>query len=365
MEELYRENAKIVYFYIFRQCKNHDLAEKITQEMFLRAMNCVETYDFSCKVSVWLCSIAKHIYWQHLRKYKREVPTEYVEPQQNASDNVEAQVLERCELIDVLEQIKKLPLPMREVVMLRDDICSDDTRKLVEEHMSVCEECRRTLDTMKDTQVNMAGNETLQIDHLKKIRSRYNMISLGSYLLLFMLLLPVVYFICRDIYPLSDTLFPMVLPILIIAAFLTAGSARAFTKKKACLCAISCILLFCEFLLMRTAFVWVTEETLPFGMKTEHIGPFIRNLLLVMMVCELVILIYSIVYGRFKNTDNTYCAAISVTGVILSLSYINLLKRLENVDRFLSSVNQIMIFLTAELIILLVSYVIIGRFRKM
>lgn len=202
MEELYRENAKIVYFYIFRQCKNHDLAEEITQETFLRAMNCVET-------------------------------------------------------------------------------------------------------------------------------------------------------------------FPMVLPILIIAAFLTAGSARAFTKKKACLCAISCILLFCEFLLMRTAFIWVTEETLPFGMKTEHIGPFIRNLLLVMMVCELVILIYSIVYGRLKNTDNTYCAAISVTGVILSLSYINLLKRLENVDRFLSSVNQIMIFLTAELIILLVSYVIIGRFRKM
>lgn len=119
MEELYRENAKIVYFYIFRQCKNHELAEEITQETFLRAMNCVQTYDFSCKVSVWLCSIAKHIYWQHLRKCKREVPTEYVEPQQNASDNVETQVLDRCELLDVLEQIKKLPLPMREVVMLR------------------------------------------------------------------------------------------------------------------------------------------------------------------------------------------------------------------------------------------------------
>ncbi len=119
MEELYRENAKIVYFYIFRQCKNHELAEEITQETFLRAMNCVETYDYSCKVSVWLCSIAKHIYWQHLRKCKREVPTEYVESQQNTSDNVEAQVLDRCELMDVLEQIKKLPLPMREVVMLR------------------------------------------------------------------------------------------------------------------------------------------------------------------------------------------------------------------------------------------------------
>ncbi len=245
-----------------------------------------------------------------------------------------------------------------------DDICSYDTKKLVEGHISVCEECRRTLDAMKNTQVNMAGNETLQIDHMKKIRSRYNMVSLGSYLLLFMLLLPVVYFICRDIYPLSDTLFPMVLPILIIAAFLTAGSERAFTKKKTCLCAISCVMLFCEFLLMRTAFIWVTEETLPFGIKGEHIGPFIRNILLVLMVCELVILIYSIINGRLKNTDNTYCAAISVTGVILSLSYMNLLRRLENVDRFLTAVNQTMFFLTVELIILLVSYTIIRRFRK-
>jgi len=127
----------------------------------------------------------------------------------------------------------------------------------------------------------------------------------------------------------------LLLPILIIAAFLTAWSERAFTKKKTCLCAISCVMLFCEFLLMRTAFIWVTEETLPFGIKGEHIGPFIRNILLVLMVCELVILIYSIINGRLKNTDNTYCAAISVTGVILSLSYMNLLRRLENVDRFL------------------------------
>ena len=119
MEELYRENAKIVYHFIFRQCGNRELAEEITQETFLRAMNSIETYDFSCKVSVWLCSIAKHIYWQHLRKYGREVPLENVEPEISGYDNVEKHVLDKCELMDVLEEIKKLPLPMREVMILR------------------------------------------------------------------------------------------------------------------------------------------------------------------------------------------------------------------------------------------------------
>ena len=33
--------------------------EEIYQETFLRAMNSIERYDYSCKISVWLCQIAK------------------------------------------------------------------------------------------------------------------------------------------------------------------------------------------------------------------------------------------------------------------------------------------------------------------
>ncbi|MCM1468461.1 MAG: sigma-70 family RNA polymerase sigma factor [Alistipes sp.] len=119
MEELYRENAKIVYYYIFRLCHNRDLAEEITQETFLRAIHSIGSYDFSCKVSVWLCSIAKHIYWQYLRKYGRELPVEDVEAETVCCDSVEKQVLDKWELMEVLEEIKKLPPNMREVVVLR------------------------------------------------------------------------------------------------------------------------------------------------------------------------------------------------------------------------------------------------------
>lgn len=119
MEELYRENAEIVYYYIYRQCRNRELAEEITQETFLRAMRSIETYDFSCKVSVWLCSIAKHIYWQQLRKYGREIPTETADMDLVSHDDVEKTVLDRYELTEVCEQIKKLPQSMGEVMVLR------------------------------------------------------------------------------------------------------------------------------------------------------------------------------------------------------------------------------------------------------
>ena len=76
MEQLYKENAKIVYHYLWSLCHDPDLSEDLTQETFLRAYQSLERYDNSCKLSTWLCQIAKHLYYQWLAKNKREIPTE-------------------------------------------------------------------------------------------------------------------------------------------------------------------------------------------------------------------------------------------------------------------------------------------------
>ena len=59
MEEIYQENAKLVYRFLLKNCHDSQLAEELTQETFLRAMNSIERYDYGCKISVWLCQIAK------------------------------------------------------------------------------------------------------------------------------------------------------------------------------------------------------------------------------------------------------------------------------------------------------------------
>ena len=251
-----------------------------------------------------------------------------------------------------------------------DHICSEETGNLVEEHIKACEECRMVLEGMKDTQVNMAGDEALQIDHMKKIRNRYNMVSLGSYLLLFLMMLPVIYFTCKNGSASSAAVFMIILPIMILASFLMAGSERKFTKKKACICGFSLFLFLCQFGLMR----WVAcicsnfnagNDRMPFGMEIGNFGPFIRICLFIFMAGELMVMVYSIVNGRLKNTDNSYCAAISVTGIILSLSYINMLKMLEDFNTFLYLINKVMAVLTAELIILLICYKIVLRLKSL
>ena len=118
MDELYQQNAGIVYHFLYSRCQNVQLAEDLTQETFLRAYQSIERYNGSCKFSVWLCQIAKHLYYQYLQKNGREVPME-LEEQKPAADHTEKQVMTKLELMDVLKDMQKLPDKMREVIYLR------------------------------------------------------------------------------------------------------------------------------------------------------------------------------------------------------------------------------------------------------
>ena len=74
MNDIYRRHAQTVYKFLLAQCHDADLAEELTQETFYQAIRSIGRFDGSCKVSVWLCQIAKHLWYQHLRKRRREAP---------------------------------------------------------------------------------------------------------------------------------------------------------------------------------------------------------------------------------------------------------------------------------------------------
>lgn len=121
MDELYQENSKIVYYFLYSRCHNTNLAEELTQETFLKAYKSLERFDGSCKISVWLCQIAKHLYYQYLQKTGRELPAEeeIISCQIAQSKSAEELTLKRLELMDVLKEMQKLPPQMREVIYLR------------------------------------------------------------------------------------------------------------------------------------------------------------------------------------------------------------------------------------------------------
>ncbi len=119
MEELYRQNAKIVYHFLYSRCHDADLAEELTQETFLQAYQSIHRFNGECKVSVWLCQIAKHLLYQYFRKHAKEIPTELAQEELPAERAAEERVLTKLELLDVLKEMQKLPAQIREVMYLR------------------------------------------------------------------------------------------------------------------------------------------------------------------------------------------------------------------------------------------------------
>lgn len=140
METLYRENVKIVSHYLFSMCGDEELTKDLTQETFLRAYESLERFDGSCKISTWLCQIAKHLLYQTFAKAGRQV---LIEPDDTtpAKEDTEQTVLNRVELIDCLKELQKLPEQMREVMYLR--VMSDLSYREIGEIMGKSENWAR------------------------------------------------------------------------------------------------------------------------------------------------------------------------------------------------------------------------------
>ena len=118
MDAIYRNHAQTVYKFLLARCHDPDLAEELTQETFYQAVRSIDRFDGSCRLSVWLCQIAKHLWYQHLRKRQKEtVPLETAPetPVPSAEDGV----LDQEGRLTLLRQIHRLPEPQREVIYLR------------------------------------------------------------------------------------------------------------------------------------------------------------------------------------------------------------------------------------------------------
>ncbi len=118
IEKAYTQHAKDIYRYLLSLTHDEDLSEELTQETFFRAMRTMDRYDGSCKLSVWLCQIAKHLWYQWLDKRSRWNQTELTEnvPSQESPEKATLLYMEKTALY---QAIHALPDPMRELVYLR------------------------------------------------------------------------------------------------------------------------------------------------------------------------------------------------------------------------------------------------------
>lgn len=118
IEEIYKMHSNTVYKYLFCLTDNEDLSEELTQETFAIAVKEINKFKGECKVSVWLCQIAKHLWYKELKKKKTNIPIQEIENLQETK-TVEDIVFEKEDKIKLFKNIQKLDEKSRELIYLR------------------------------------------------------------------------------------------------------------------------------------------------------------------------------------------------------------------------------------------------------
>lgn len=119
VNDIYEKYAQTVFKYLRILCKDENLAEELTQETFYRAIKSIDRYDGTCKVSTWLCQIAKHIWYQEIDKKNRKKTFELSEDMVSNNTSIEDLFCLREKKMEMMKQVYKLDQTAKEVVLLR------------------------------------------------------------------------------------------------------------------------------------------------------------------------------------------------------------------------------------------------------
>ena len=114
--EVYSKFSGTVTAYLLRLCGSRQLAEELTQETFYQAVRCIGRFDGKSSISTWLCSIAKHVYYNSLRGLKSTMlPPEELP----AAEDFTEQIVHADQAMIAHRYLHNLEEPYREVFTLR------------------------------------------------------------------------------------------------------------------------------------------------------------------------------------------------------------------------------------------------------
>lgn len=119
IEEIYKEYSTSVYKYLFCLTQNREISEDLTQETFALAVKNINKFRGECKLSVWLCQIAKHLWYKELKKKNNNISLEDINENALYDDNLEDNYLKKEDKLKIFKDMQKLDENSREVMYLR------------------------------------------------------------------------------------------------------------------------------------------------------------------------------------------------------------------------------------------------------
>lgn len=116
-DEVYKEYSDMVYRFLLRLCRNENLAGELTQETFFKAVVSSNSFRGECRISSWLCQIARNEYLNYIKKKDNN----HSLPDENTADdkNIEDIFDDKEQARKIYKALHVLSEPYKEIFTLR------------------------------------------------------------------------------------------------------------------------------------------------------------------------------------------------------------------------------------------------------
>ena len=116
-EDIYSTYYGQIYGFLMKLCQDEMLAEELTQETFFKVIKKIESYRGDCKLSVWICQIAKNTYYTYLKK--NDKLTDYPIEELSDENSFEQKLVNKEVALQIHEILHRLKEPYKEVFWMK------------------------------------------------------------------------------------------------------------------------------------------------------------------------------------------------------------------------------------------------------
>lgn len=109
MDAVYRQHFLHGVQYLMSLTHQPDVAEELAQETFCQAVSSIHRYDGSCKITTWLCAIAKNQYLSYLRKHPLHEDLTDTEAELPHTPSAEQKALSSAGKMELLQCLHQVP----------------------------------------------------------------------------------------------------------------------------------------------------------------------------------------------------------------------------------------------------------------
>ncbi len=112
----YQKYSDVVYRYLLSLTHDETIAEEITQETFYQAIKSVNRFDGSCKVTTWLCAIAKNSLYKYYKKNPKHEELQEEHPSEELSED---KFIQKESYLELMKKMHNLDEQTKEIMYLR------------------------------------------------------------------------------------------------------------------------------------------------------------------------------------------------------------------------------------------------------